>query len=440
MVSDDSLRRRQAVKGKVDHSQRQAAQLCQLQALLTEVLSSNPFYAAKLRAAGVESADDVATLQQYTDLPFTTKQELSVDQAENPPYGTNLTYPAQRYVRVHQTSGTTGERLRWLDTEDSWTWFGRGWEAVYGGAGVTGEDRIFLAASFGPFIGFWSAHEGARLLGAMAIPGGGMSSVQRLEALAFNKATVLVCTPTYALHLAEVAAAQGLDLVRDTSVHVTIHAGEPGAGLPATKARIEQAWGARCFDHAGATEVGAWGFECTEQDGLHLNEDQFIFEIIDPQSDQPANEGELVITNLGRTGMPVIRYRTGDRVRWHEAGSCACGRTFRRLEGGVIGRLDDALVIRGINVYPSLIENVVRGFPQVGEFAVHVRRPGAMDELEIEVEVEDGAEAVVEGLAAELYRGLALRPRVRAVACGSLPRFELKARRVTDHRQLGQNG
>ena len=426
--------------GKADHSQRQAAQLCQLQALLREVLSSNPFYGAKLRSAGVHSADDVATMQQYANLPFTTKQELSVDQAGCPPYGTNLTYPAQRYIRLHQTSGTTGERLRWLDTEDSWNWFGRGWEAVYGGAGVTREDRIFFAFSFGPFIGFWSAHEGARRLGAMAIPGGGMSSVQRLEAIASNHATVLVCTPTYALHLADVAAAQGLDLAQDTSVRITIHAGEPGAGLPATRARIEQAWGARCFDHAGATEVGAWGFECTEQDGLHLNEDQFIFEIIDPQTTQPALEGELVITNLGRTGMPVIRYRTGDRVRWHEPGSCACGRTFRRLEGGVIGRLDDALVIRGINVYPSLIENVVRGFPQVGEFAVHVRRPGAMDELEIDIEVEEGAEAVVEGLAAQLHRGLALRPRVRAVARGSLPRFEMKARRVTDHRQPAQNG
>ena len=136
----------------------------------------------------------------------------------------------------------------------------------------------------------------------------------------------------------------------------------------------------------------------------------------------------------------MIRYRTGDRVRWHQPGPCACGRTFRRLEGGVIGRLDDALVIRGINVYPSLIENVVRGFPQVGEFAIHVRRPGAMDELEIDIEVEEGAEAVVEGLAAQLHRGLALRPRVRAVAPGSLPRFEMKARRVTDHRQPAQNG
>jgi phenylacetate-CoA ligase len=341
----------------------------------------------------------------------------------------------ERYVRVHQTSGTTGQRLRWLDTEDSWRWFGRCWTEVYRGAGVGPGERIFFAFSFGPFVGFWSAHEGASQLGAMSIPGGGMSSLQRLEALQATDATVLVCTPTYALHLAAVAREAGMNLA-DSTVHTTIHAGEPGASLPATRARIEEAWGARCYDHAGATEVGAWGFECQQQDGLHLNEAEFLCEIVDPDSGQPATDGELVITNLGRTGMPVIRYRTGDHVRWHRSESCACGRPGRKLDGGVIGRLDDALLVRGVNIYPSAIENIVRRFSEVTEFAVHVRRPQAMDELEIHVELptaDDGR--VTAALAAEVHRELSLRPSVVTAATGSLPRFELKARRVTDHRE-----
>ena len=411
--------------------------LPRLRRLLAEVLESNPFYGPRLRAAGVRSPGDVASMADYRRLPFTTKEELSLDQARHPPYGTNLTWPLERYVRLHQTSGTTGRRLRWLDTQADWDWFTGCWMEVYRGAGVRASDRIFFAFSFAPFIGFWTAFDAAVRMGAMAIPGGGMSSVQRLEALAANDATVLVCTPTYALHLAGVARDQGLDPAA-TAVRTTIHAGEPGASLPATRARIEQAWGARCFDHAGATEVGAWGFECEQQDGLHLNEDEFLCEILEPGTDRPAREGELVVTNLGRTGSPVIRYRTGDRVRWHESESCPCGRNWRRLDGGVIGRLDDALLVRGVNLYPGAIENVVRRFPEVEEFAVHVRRPGDLDELEIEVEVNAGgrgAAEVVEGLTAAAHQELAVRPRVSAVDPGRLPRFELKARRVTDHRK-----
>ena len=176
----------------------------------------------------MRSPGDVSSLADYRRLPFTTKEELSLDQARHPPYGTNLTYPSERYVRLHQTSGTTGRRLRWLDTQADWDWFTGCWMEVYRGAGVRTSDRIFFAFSFAPFIGFWTAFDAAVRMGAMAIPGGGMSSVQRLEALAANDATVLVCTPTYALHLAGVARDQGLDPAA-TAVRTTIHAGEPGS-------------------------------------------------------------------------------------------------------------------------------------------------------------------------------------------------------------------
>ena len=415
---------------RLDREQLQALQLEKLRQLLEPLRRSNPFYRAKLEGAGLEMPADLAA---FGRLPFTSKAELSADQAAHPPYGTNLTFDAEAYIRIHQTSGTTGHPLRWLDTEASWHWWGRCWEAVYRSAGVTAADRIFFAFSFGPFIGFWSAHEGARTLGALAVPGGGMSSLQRLRAILANDITTLVCTPTYALHLGEVAAAEGLDLA-SSGVRTTIHAGEPGASLPAVRARIEQAWGARAYDHAGATEVGAWGFACSHRAGLHINEAEFIAEIIDPETGAPAAEGELVLTNLGRVGMPVLRYRTGDRVRWLE-GDCPCGCRFRRLDGGVIGRLDDALIVRGVNVYPSAIENVIRTFAEVVEFAVDVRREGALDEIEIRLELTGGPAAeVCRGVAGGVRELLGLRVSVRAVEKGALPRFELKARRFTDHR------
>ena len=206
-------------------------QLNRLHTLLGPVLETNAFYRQKLNAAGITRAEDIATLGDLGRLPFTTRAELSADQVAHPPYGTNLTYPPECYTRIHQTSGTTGQRLRWLDTAESWDWWGRCWAQVYRAAGVGDRDRIFFAFSFGPFIGFWSGHQGASHIGALSVPGGGMSSAQRLDAIVENEITVLVCTPTYALHLGEVARDRGLDLAA-SSVHTTIHAGEPGANLP----------------------------------------------------------------------------------------------------------------------------------------------------------------------------------------------------------------
>ena len=413
-------------------------QLKRLRNLMSAVLADNAFYREKLTLAGIRRAEDIQTLADYRLLPFTTKAELSADQTAHPPYGSNTTFSLDRYIRVHQTSGTTGAPLCWLDTEESWDWFARCWTKVYRGAGVTANDNLFFAFSFGPFIGFWTALEAARSIGAMAISGGAMSSIQRLQAIRDHGATVLISTPTYALHLAEVARAEGIDIARG-SIQTTIHAGEPGAGLPATKARIEQAWGARCYDHAGATEVGAWGFECVHQNGLHVNEAEFICEVIDPDTGKRTCEGELVLTNLGRIGMPVIRYRTGDRVKLNPE-PCACGSIFSRLIGGVIGRIDDAVIIRGVNVYPSAIENIVRGFPEVAEFAVDIYRQREMDDMEIRLELNGGAShAIVNAIAKEVRHILGIRAGVQTVPPNTLPRFELKARRFNDHRHLSNH-
>jgi phenylacetate-CoA ligase len=409
------------------------SQLARLRDMLVPVMRDNAFYGKKLAGAGLSGPGDVRTLEDYRRLPFTTKAELSADQDAHPPYGSNLTFRLADYIRVHQTSGTTGRPLRWLDTQRSWDWFAGCWRRVFDGAAVTAEDRVFFAFSFGPFIGFWTAHEAARMIGAMAVTGGSMSSVQRLQAIDEHRATVLICTPTYALHLAEVAEAEGIDIAA-SSIRATIHAGEPGAGLPATRRRIEEAWGARCYDHAGATEVGAWGFECSARNGLHVNEAEFICEVIDPDSGEQADEGELVLTNLGREGMPVIRYRTGDRVT-RAKGPCACGSGFLRLENGVVGRIDGGIIIRGIVIYPSAVENVVRTFPEVTEFAVDVYRRRSLDEMEIRLEVKGASpDSVADAVAREARRKLGLRLGVRTVEMNTLPRFELKARRFTDHR------
>jgi len=410
-------------------------QIKKFQIMMDRILESNEFYRTKFAPAGITSSEDIKTLDDLRRLPFTTKQELSADQEAIPPYGTNLTFTRGKYTRIHQTSGTTGHPLRWLDTEESWQWWGRCWASVYKAAGVQSDDRIFFAFSFGPFIGFWSAYEGAHFINALSIPGGGMSSYQRINAILTHGVTVLVCTPTYALHLAEVAEEQNID-IRNSDVRITIQAGEPGASLPGTKARIESAWGAKCYDHAGATEVGAWGFECQAQNGLHVNEGEFICEVINPETGESANEGELVITNLGRVGMPLIRYRTGDRVKLMGE-PCSCGRSFRRLEGGVIGRIDQVVIVRGINVFPSAIENIVRRFPETGEFAVDLYRRKILDEMELRIEVRNTEPQTFATLVAdEVRNALGIRVKVIPVPFGTLPRFDLKARRFTDHREV----
>jgi phenylacetate-CoA ligase len=403
-----------------------------LAAGLRDVWATNPFWRARLAAAGVGDPRDVASWDDFARLPRLAKADLAADQAAHPPFGTNRTYPLDHYVRAFQTSGTTGPPLRWLETEESWSWWARCWAFVYRAAGLGPGDRIFFPFSFGLFIGFWAGLEGARTLGALAISGGGQDSPTRLHWMRELGATALVCTPSYALHLAEVAAGQGIE-ASGLGVRTTVHAGEPGAGIPAVRERIETAWGARAYDHAGMTEVGAFGFACAVQQGLHVNELEFVAEVLDPETGRPVGPGdvgELTLTNLGRWGSPVLRYRSGDRVR-RAAAACPCGRTFAALDGGILGRVDDMLVVRGINVFPSALEGIVRRFEGVDEFQIEVYRRGALDEVRLLLEIGGGApEPVCQRVAEALRRDIGIRVEVAAVPARSLPRYELKARRV----------
>jgi phenylacetate-CoA ligase len=408
----------------------QAEQLRQLRSLLKTLLPANPFYAAKLRDSGL--AADVASLEEFCRrCPFTTKAEIAADQHAHPPFGTNLTFPVEAYTRCHQTSGTSGAPLRWLDTPESWAWMIGNWEQVHRAGGVTKADRIFFAFSFGPFLGFWTAFESAQRIGSLVFSGGGMSSAARVRAILDLRATVVCCTPTYAIHLAEVAAQEKLDLAT-SAVRLLSVAGEPGGSIPAVRERLQQLWpGARIHDHHGMTEVGPVSFEDpTIPCSLRVIESSYLAEVMDPQTLQPVADGavgELVLTTLGRTGSPLLRYRTGDLVKPRVADDGE----FLLLEGGILGRADDMIVVRGVNVYPSAVDEIVRGLAGIAEYRVRVLNAAALAELRVEIEPQTGHDGKM--LAATLERrfstALALRVPVAAVAAGALPRFEMKARR-----------
>lgn len=406
-------------------------QFTRLRDLLAAILPSNRFYARKFAGIDPEAVQDAADL---TRLPFTTKAELIADQEIHPPYGSNLTYPLERYCRLHQTSGTTtGRPLRWLDTPESWDWMLHCWTLHYQIAGVGGGDRLFFPFSFGPFVGFWGGFEAAARQGWFVLPGGGISSAGRVRFLLDNRATVVLCTPTYALHLAEVAHGEGLDLA-GSAVRMLIVAGEPGGSIPATRARMEAAWGARVIDHSGMTEIGPLGIECLENPaGLHLIESECLPEIVDPQTGQPVAPGqlgELVLTNFGRKASPLIRYRTGDLVR-ADLTPCPCGRPFLRLVGGILGRTDDMIYLRGNNFYPSALEAILRRFPEVVEYRVEVDTSGALADLQIQVELTEAAPDMPVRLNQAIRSELLFRAEVAAVPPGTLPRFEMKAQRIS---------
>jgi phenylacetate-CoA ligase len=424
---------------KPSAEQLRSLQLERLRTLVHAVLPANPFYTRKFAAADL--APGLASLSEFTaHFPFTTKLELVEDQLRHPPYGANLTFAPDRYTRFHQTSGTTGKPLRWLDTPESWSLLTDNWVEVYRAAGVTHADRIFFAFSFGPFLGFWLAFDGGNRLGALCFPAGGISSTGRLQMILDNQITVLCCTPTYAIHLAEVAAHERINLAR-SSVRLLIVAGEAGGSLPATRSLLENLWpGARVFDHHGMTETGPITYECPAQPcRLHVIDSSYIAEVVNPATltpVTPGQEGELIITNLHRVGSPLIRYRTGDLVKLapHHSSNqpCACGRFETALEGGILGRSDDMVVVRGVNVYPTAIEQTVRSQPEIAEFQVRISKKSALTQMHVVIEprpeVRDPA-ALVLHLEKVLQSALALRIPVTAVPSGSLPRAELKAQR-----------
>ena len=406
-----------------------------LKRLLEIIDGRNRFYNNKFADEGIT----VSSLNLPDDLgklPFTEKAELIADQNSTPPWGTALSEPLANYTRYNQTSSTTGRPLRWLDTNASWQWMLECWKAVYQAAGVNSTDRIFFPFSFGPFLGFWTAFEAGTQLGAQCVPAGGMTSEMRLGLIDVVRPTIVCCTPTYALRLVEVSKEQNqsetLSLAA-SSVRVLIVAGEPGGSIAATRQQIEHGWGARVIDHHGLTEVGPISFECWDSPGfVHLNENEYICEVIDPDTGvlvPDGNQGELVVTNLGRLASPVIRYRTRDIVI-RTAERCQCGRTLARLKGGILSRADDMVCLRGVNIYPTAVESVVRTVSEVVEYRASVTQDGALGTLLVEIEVNaSNPNEVTRLVEIKLREALGLSLVVKTVEKGALPRFEMKARR-----------
>ena len=398
-------------------------QLDRVREMLPAVLASNPFWQERLN--GIATPRDA---EGFRRLPLIANQDLSGDLREHPPFGSNLTYPIKSYTKYHQTSGTIGTPLIVLDTARSWEWWCDCWDAVLDSCGVRSGDRAFFAFSFAPFIGFWSAYDAIARRNLLSVPGGGASTTRRLRLLAETGCTVLFSTPTYALHMAEIAAMEGIDIA-GSSIRCAILAGEPGGSLPAVRQRISEAWNAEVFDHAGASEIGAYGIPCPDGRGVFINEREFVAEVLGVGDETPVSDGrtgELVLTNLGRWGCPVIRYRTGDLVR---PGRVAEGLL---LKGGILGRVDQMMLIRGVNLHPSAIDEAVRREADNAEFRITVTRNGAMDEVEVEVEA---SAPQCRAIAEEVRNSFGVRVEVRGVPHASLPRWQAKAKRFRDLRE-----
>jgi phenylacetate-CoA ligase len=424
----------------------EALQVGKLQRLVAWAKARSPFYAERL--ADVEPGS-IRGLADLARIPFTTRDDWMEAQLADPPYGKLLAVAEEGAVRYHMTSGTTGRTpIRVLDSTKDWEWIAEMWCYGFWGFGVRPRDRVFIAFGYATFIGFWGAHYACEKMGCLVLPGGAMTTEQRVRTIVDLGATVVCSTPTYALRMAQEARSLGIDLAA-SPVERLILSGEPAGSIPATKALIEEQWGAKAADTAGMTELGTiMVFECAHQPGgTHIIEDNYVEEVVDPETGEPVGYGELgerVVTSFGRAMIPVLRYRTRDLVIRRPGPSCSCGRTWDFYEGGIRGRVDDMKLVRGTNVYPRAVEAIVRDFPEVDEFQIRLYTVDEIrDEIEVLVElpgIDDGAPEAG-ALLRRLGRGLAeahegLRFGVRCVEHGSLPRFELKARRVVDERTV----
>jgi len=444
----DTAGRSQLLKASRLHLE--GIQLPKLQRLLDLARQESPFYRERLRDAPIS----LRSVSDWKDLPTTEKEDL-VDPDHPMGLAKHHRLPLESYARYHRTSGTMGKPMVMLDTQEDWQWWRDTWQWVLDAAQVTKQDRVLMAFSFGPFIGFWSAHDACLDRGAMVIPAGGLSTHSRLDLLLASRATVLASTPSYALHLTELALERNLPIAA-SPLRTILVAGEPGGSQPTVRKVLESAWNAKVIDHAGATELGPWGFGDSQGAGLQVIETEFFAEFLPwapavskwsaedggiSRSDRdlaensfaspevvfpPSPTHELVLTPLGRFGSPLIRYRTGDLVR-----PVCDAHGFVRLEGGILGRRDAMWVIRGVNIYPGSVETILRSECGVREFQVRAVRRGALDQLE--VDVEPGSIAPQQ-IAQILHARLALRVDVREVAEGSLPRSEGKAKRFHDQR------
>ncbi|MBC8091033.1 MAG: phenylacetate--CoA ligase family protein [Pseudonocardia sp.] len=414
-------------------------QLTKLRLLAEWAQARSPHYRRTLAGFRPEQLRTWADLDR---VPFLTREEWMRSQDAHPPYGDLPVVGPEAAIRVHTTSGTSGRTpLRALDGRKDWSWAAEMWCYALWAAGVRPRDGGYVAFGYGSFIGFWGLHNGLEKLGALTVPGGAQSTPNRIKQIVDFGATVVASTPTYALRLAAEAEAMGVDL-RGGPVHSVILSGEPAGSIPETKALIEERWGAKAYDTAGMTEVSTvFMFEPADQPGgCHIIEDHFIEQVIDPETGREVGygeRGERVCTSFGRSTTPLLRYRTADLVVKVPSRSA---RTWDVYQGGIIGRVDDMKLVRGTNVYPGAIEAIVRGFAGIEEFQVRIERRDDRDEIVLCLEpAPTMGDAAWTHLASTIGTDLAaahegLRFHIERAAPDALPRFELKAKRLTDLR------
>lgn len=426
-----------------------ALQLLKLRRLCEWAYANSPFHQRKFDAAGFKP-EQLKNLHDIRRIPFMTREEWMESLIEKPMFGDLLATDPINAIRYHLTSGTSGRTpIRVLDSMKDWDWISEMWCYGLWGFGIRPEDTVYFAFGYGSFIGFWGAHYACEKMGALVIPGGAQTSENRIKQIIEMGATTVCSTPTYALHLWQKATEMGIDLANEGNVNKLICSGEPAGSIPAVKRQLEEAWGAKCGDTAGMTEVGTiMIFECSHQPGgTHIIEDHFIEEVLDPASDEPVGYGELgerVVTSFGRGFIPVIRYRTKDMVMKVPASTCTCGRTWDLYNGGIRGRWDDMRLIRGTNVYPRAVEAIVREYSAIDEFQIYIwRKDDLQDEITINLEIKPGYDTEWPELGEQLAKDLAsahegLRFNIVRMDHGYLPRFELKAKRLVDVRPVAQ--
>jgi phenylacetate-CoA ligase len=430
----------------LDRGRIEALQLVKLRRHCEWAAARSPWYRRRFADEGFDPAQ-LRTLEDLRRVPVLTRDEWMASQDAAPPYGEIPVIGGDGAIRVHTTSGTTGRGpLRALDSRKDWAWIAEMWCYGIWGCGIRSNDTAYIAFGYGSFIGFWGLHYAMEKIGVLNVPGGAQSTEARVLQILDFGATVVAATPTYAIRLAQEASRLGIDLP-GSSVSRLILSGEAAGSIPQTKALIEELWGAKAYDTAGMTEIGTiMVFECSHQPGgTHIIEDHVLEEVLDPDSLEPVaygERGERVVTSFGRGSIPLLRYRTGDLVCRVPASRCTCGRGFDIYQGGILGRVDDMKVIRGTNVYPRAIEGIVREYPEVHEFQTVISHEGIRDEITLRVELKpdwpvEGWEALRESLGRQLgHAHEGLNFRIERAGEGELPRFELKAKRVVDLREI----
>lgn len=424
-----------------------ALQFKKFQRIFTWAYTHSKFHRRLYDEAGI-TPDDIRSFDDIRHIPKVEKSMMRDIQLKDPfPYGDALCVPLEEVTEFRQTSGTTGQPVYQPDTWQDWEWWAEAWSYILYAQGYRATDRVFIPFGYNIFVAFWAGHYACEKIGCEVVPGGVLNTEARILKMRELRATAFMATPTYVLGMADTARRKlGIDPANELTIQRITCAGEPGASIPTTKRRMEEAWGAKVYDHIGATEIGAWSYECLEQPGgLHVNEALFLVEIEDIETGEmitePERPGKMVITAFDRIAQPCVRFDSKDVIQWAKD-PCGCGRTFRLIKGGVIGRADDITKVKGVLLAPTAIEEVVRGIPELGnDYEVIVDKKGDVDVITLKIEILEEALTRRDEVLARLKDQLRLKTnlgyKIEVHPYGSLPRYEVKAKRFKDLRKKG---